>query len=148
MSTRNLDKDAYGRPGWYRSWYNMISRCYCPSHGSYIYYGEKGIKVCSEWRHSSEAFGKWALSHGWRPGMLIDRIDSDKDYCPENCRWVTPMQSNRNRSCCRYITIGGVKGTLSQWAAFAGIKADTLRHRLNSGWDVKKALETPVAPRA
>ena len=142
---RNLDRDAYGRPGWYRSWYNMISRCYCPSHGSYKYYGGKGIQVCPEWRHSSKEFEKWALRNNWKPGKLIDRIDGTKDYAPENCRWVTPTQSNRNRSTCRYYTIGGVRGTISQWAAFAGMKADTLRWRLDHGWDITKAINTPVA---
>lgn len=146
--SRNLDMDEYGRPGWYRSWYNMLSRCYAKSHEAYPNYGGRGITVCDEWRHNSAAFGRWALSHGWRPGLYLDRIDNDKGYYPENCRWLTPAQSNRNRSCCRYITIGGVKGTLSQWAAFAGIHPSTLASRLNAGWDVQKAVNTPVAPRA
>ena len=132
------------KPGWYISWINMILRCYCEVHQSYKYYGARGIKVCDEWRHDYKAFGKWAVTHGWKPGRLvIDRIDPKGDYCPENCRWVSRIQSNRNRTNCNYYTLT-LTGTASQWAAWAGIKPDTLRHRLAAGWDIKKAIETPV----
>lgn len=131
------------RPGWYISWINMLLRCYCEVHQSYKYYGARGIKVCDEWRHDYRAFGEWALTHGWKPGLVIDRINCRGDYCPDNCRWVSRIQSNRNRTNCNYYTLT-LTGTSSQFAAFAGIKPDTLRHRLAAGWDIKKAIETPV----
>lgn len=140
----NMDYDSKGRPGWYRTWMNMVLRCTCITHSSYPDYGGRGIKVCSEWLHNPEAFGRWALSQGWRPGLVIDRIDSDGDYTPNNCRWVTYLWSNRNRSCCRYITHGDVTGTLSQWAAFAGLSSGTLRYRLDHGWPMDEAINTPA----
>ena len=139
-----MGKSKTIRPGWYNSWLNMNLRCYCPGHQSFRYYGARGIKVCDEWRHNPTAFGRWAISHGFKPGLLIDRIDPNGDYTPENCRWVSKIQSNRNRSNCNYYTLTQVRGTASQWANFAGIKPDTLRKRLAAGWDIKKAIETPV----
>ena len=133
------------RPGWYTSYTNMMLRCYCPGHQSFRYYGARGVKVCDEWRHNPAAFGRWAVEKGgWRPGRLvIDRIDPKGDYTPENCRFISRIQSNRNRTNCSYYTLT-LTGTVSQWAAWAGIKPDTLRHRLAAGWDILKAIETPV----
>ena len=60
------------------------------------YYQDRGITVCDEWL-VFENFRDWALSHGYKEGLQIDRIDNDKGYCPENCRWVTPKENVNNR---------------------------------------------------
>ena len=58
----------------------------------------RGIKVCKEWDCGDHhIFILWSLSHGWSPGKVLDRIDGTKDYCPENCRWVTAQQNSQNR---------------------------------------------------
>ena len=59
-------------------------------------YQDRGIDVCSEWL-VFENFRDWALSHGYKEGLQIDRIDNGKGYCPENCRWVTPKENVNNR---------------------------------------------------
>ena len=59
-------------------------------------YQDRGITVCSEWL-VFENFRDWALSHEYKEGLQIDRIDNDKGYCPENCRWVTPKENTNNR---------------------------------------------------
>ena len=59
-------------------------------------YQDRGITVCDEWL-IFENFRDWALSHGYKEGLQIDRIDNDKGYCPENCRWVTPKENMNNR---------------------------------------------------
>lgn len=83
------DKQAY------KSWRAMIARCEQPKVGSYALYGGKGIKVCKRWRHSFPNFYK---DMGERPeGMSIDRINSNKDYKPSNCRWATASQQQVNR---------------------------------------------------
>lgn len=64
--------------------YEMMRRCYAEGSVSYKDYGAKGIKVCSEW-HDRETFRKWALENGYVKGLRLNRIDSTKDYCPENC---------------------------------------------------------------
>ena len=57
----------------------------------------EGVTMCDEWRHSFVAFWFWAWLNGYRDDLTIDRIDGRKGYCPENCRWATPSEQNRNR---------------------------------------------------
>lgn len=59
-------------------------------------YQDRGITVCDEWL-VFENFRDWAISHGYKDDLQIDRIDNDKGYCPENCRWVTPKENANNR---------------------------------------------------
>lgn len=72
----------------------MKQRCCNPNHGAWRYYGGKGIAVCDEWL-SFQPFLAWALANGWQPGLTIDRVDSSRGYCPENCEWVTPAENSR-----------------------------------------------------
>ena len=70
----------------YRCWAHMLSRCYNPKAHSYRWYGGKGIRVCDRWRD----FGNFIADMGEKPqGLTLDRIDSAKDYSPDNCRWTT-----------------------------------------------------------
>ena len=78
----------------YRIWSNMKSRCYVAKSTRFRFYGEKGIKVCDDWKNSYIEFKKWALSHGYSKDLVIDRVDSNLDYCPENCRWITAKLNN------------------------------------------------------
>jgi len=81
-------------PGYY-SWSGMKSRCYCTSYASYFSYGGSGITVCDRWRNSFENFMN---DMGPRPeNHSIDRLDNNKGYYPENCRWATSTQQNRNK---------------------------------------------------
>lgn len=78
----------------YKTWYNMKARCYNEHDSKYKFYGGKGIKVCDEWKNDFNAFYTWAMANGYTDELTIDRIDSTKDYCPKNCRWIT-MEENR-----------------------------------------------------
>ena len=80
----------------YHSWSSMIQRCTNSTRASWKYYGGKGITVCDRWIHSFEAFLE---DMGLRPeGMTLDRIDGDKGYFLENCRWATKKEQSSNRS--------------------------------------------------
>ena len=75
----------------------MKKRCYYEKNDSYSYYGGRGITICDRWLNSFLAFFEDMGSRP-TPHHQIDRIDSDGDYEPSNCRWVTPVVNNRNRS--------------------------------------------------
>lgn len=81
----------------YNIWRCMVGRCHNENWNNYftrVYYREKGIKVCDDWRYSFENFKMWALQNGYEDNLSIDRIDSDGNYEPSNCRWI-PLDENR-----------------------------------------------------
>lgn len=79
----------------YRCWTNIKSRCYNPKVRSYADYGAKGIKMCDEWLNNFVAFAEWSRKNGFKDGLTINRKDSHKDYCPENCEWITLEENSR-----------------------------------------------------
>lgn len=79
----------------YKTYNNMKRRCYYKRSRDYKWYGEKGVAVCDEWLRSFEDFYEWAVSNGYEEHLTIDRIDSDGDYCPENCQWITHSENVR-----------------------------------------------------
>lgn len=75
--------------------YEMMRRCYNPKSVMWKQYGEKGIGVCEEW-HDREVFKKWARDNGYEKGLRLERKDSNKDYCPENCYFGVKLKKNHN----------------------------------------------------
>jgi hypothetical protein len=80
----------------YMIWKGMHSRCRDQGNTSFRYYGERGIKVCSEWA-SYETFRDWALMNGYQPGLTIDRKFPHWNYAPYACEWV-PRGENTRRA--------------------------------------------------
>lgn len=80
----------------YRIWTDMRTRCSYKSHKSYYRYGGRGIRICNEWL-KFESFMEWALSHGYKNNLTIDRIDNDGNYDPDNCRWATSSEQELNK---------------------------------------------------
>lgn len=85
----------------YTAWCNMLQRCNKSYHPSYHRYGGRGIKVCDEW-NDYFTFKQWALDNGCESNLWLDRINNNLGYFPKNCRWVTPSESNKNKTH-RYI---------------------------------------------
>lgn len=82
----------------YNIWCNIKSRCCNPNNPDYKkWYGSRGITVCEEWKNNFEAFYNWAISHGYKDELTIDRIDNNGDYTPLNCRWVTMKEQCKNK---------------------------------------------------
>ncbi len=82
----------------YRIWKKMKSRCSNLNDPDYQqYYGSRGITVCDEWLHNFQAFHDWAMSHGYSDELTIDRMDNDKGYSPDNCRWATAEEQRHNQ---------------------------------------------------
>ena len=118
----------------YNIWGGMKARCYRKSHIWYKRYGGRGITICDEWVHDFQAFYDWAMANGYRDGLTIDRIDNDRGYSPDNCRWATEKQQKNNRTSFNVVVeIHGKAQTLAQWAEETGILYTTLYRRYTAG---------------
>lgn len=137
-------KSNYNGTRLYGIWNGMKVRCYNPNRKDYRYYGGKGIKVCDEWSESYKTFKNWALTHGYSEELTIDRIDSDLNYSPENCRWVDRIEQSRNLKRTRLFTYKGETKTASEWSKIYGISSRAIRHRIDSGWSIEQALNEPL----
>lgn len=80
----------------YLIWANLKQRCYNPKNPVYKYHGAKGIKVCKLWENSFNSFYKWAIEQ-WKPGLILVRIDKNKDFSPNNCTFVTKREFYKKR---------------------------------------------------
>lgn len=80
----------------YRIWGKMRQRCLWPKSNRWHRYGGRGIQICPEW-NDYQTFRNWALVHGYRDDLSIDRINNDGNYEPLNCRWATPLEQARNK---------------------------------------------------
>lgn len=122
---------------------HIMSRCYCVTNDSYSNYGARGITVCDAWKQNFMAFAEWAKTHGYEENLTIDRIDVNSGYSPDNCRWVTIQQQQKeHKRKLRVLTFNGQEKSVAEWARVTGLKAFTIRRRLNKGWPVEKALIT------
>lgn len=113
LTANHKHKMSHTRP--YVIWQGMKSRCYNHNDSRYDRYGGRGVTVCDEWRDDFTAFYEWALKNGYEDNLTIDRIDNDKGYSPDNCRWADTETQCRNRSTNINITIGNSTRTLTEW---------------------------------
>lgn len=131
----------------YKIWCNMKSRCNNSKLDVYEYYGARGITVCEEWENDFMSFYKWAMDNGYDEKLTLDRIDVDKNYEPNNCRWVTMKTQANNTRRNHIIEYKGAKHTISEWADLVGINKKILAHRLERGWEIERALTQKVINR-
>ena len=133
-----------GKPATYSHWVNMKTRCFNKNNPKYKNYGARGITICEDWL-TFENFHKWAVTHGFKEGLTIDRINNDGNYCPENCRWVTNLEQAKNKQNTIRITYKGITDSLQGWTKRLSFKKNTLRVRITKlKWSVEKAFNTPV----
>lgn len=126
----------------YRIWNSMIQRCTNVQNPAYARYGGRGIAVCERWMQSFEVFYS---DMGDRPkGMTLDRVDTDGDYEPGNCRWATAKEQARNTRSNRMLSFRGESKCLQEWSDAIGIDKSSLRERLDAGWSVERALTEPI----
>lgn len=114
----------------YRIWSSMKTRCYNKNREVYRLYGGRGITVCAEWKNDYKEFFHWAITNGYKDGLTLDRIDNNKGYSPENCRWVTMAEQGRNTRRNVWIEYNGKRMVLSDWAKEIGITISPLRERI------------------
>lgn len=120
-------------------WRSMRDRCCNPNHKAYRYYGGRGITVCDRWMQ----YEHFLADMGTRPSRAysLDRIDNNKGYSPENCRWATHSEQQRNKTKTRYYTNGEFTGTLGQCAEYLGISRALAHYH----WKHNKTFQKGVA---
>ena len=127
----------------FKIWTGMHERCERAKHKYFKDYGGRGIKVCDEW-NDYISFAEWARTNGYTDDLSIDRIDTNGNYEPSNCRWSTEKEQHNNKRSNHIVEYKGEQYTLTQLAEKIGIGKTTLRERLKMGWSVEDAVERPV----
>jgi hypothetical protein len=112
----------------------MRYRCSNPNFAVYKNYGGRGITVCDRWQTFANFYADMFPSYV--KGMQLDRIDNSKGYSPENCRWATSKQNNRNRQSNVWIETPDGPMVLAEAAEKYGIRSDTLWRRVQRGVNV------------
>lgn len=128
----------------YKIWRGMLNRCYNQKTKSYKNYGGRGIIICDNWKNSFEAFYNWAINNGYCEGLSIERINNNKNYCPENCKWIPLGEQARNRRKNYSFTISGITKDLADWCKQYNMNYYLVHNRIYKlNWYVEKALITP-----
>lgn len=134
----------------YRCWGGIKQRCYNPNCRTFYKYGAKGITMCEEWKNDFAKFAEWAINNGYRCEkngrfniLTIDRIDSTKGYCPENCRWATYSEQNTHLATLKTNTSGyiGVSWSKKDKRWLCNISIKNKSHRIGAYKTQKEAVE-------
>lgn len=100
--------------------------------------------MCDEWLQSPVAFYNWSIENGFSEELTLDRIDVNGDYTPENCRWVTMKEQNKNKRNNRIVKYNGVDMLLCEYIEKTGVKSGSINWRLNSSnMSEEEALNRP-----
>ena len=124
----------------YKIWANIKQRCTNPAHPRYADYGGRGITLCERWHN----FENFYADVGDRPADLtLDRIDNERGYEPNNVRWVTRADNNRNSRRCVMVEFNGESKPINVWCREFGISYPTYKARRRRGWELVAAATTP-----
>ena len=111
----------------HKTWSSMLTRCYNTKRKFYYLYGGRGITVCEDWLGSNPKgfsnFYEWSIHNGYKEELLnnhknkltLDRIDCDKGYSPDNCRWITNEEQQSNKRADKKFNYNGETKTIKQW---------------------------------
>jgi len=125
----------------YYTWASMMKRCYNPNWVNYKNYGARGIKVCDRWHD----FRNFLADMGNRPaGMFIERIENEKGYGPENCKWSTRIEQTKNTRSNRMLTFNGETKPMVEWSETLKLSYHVIKNRLKYGWSIERTLTEPL----
>lgn len=131
----------------YRIYNNMKTRCYNKKTPNYSRYGGKGVRVCDEWLEDFTIFYNWAINNGYKEYLTIDRIDSNGNYEPSNCRWVDYAIQSHNRDYSWNIKINGITKNAKEWCEINEVNYKTAHSRKMNGWsDIDCVSKEPTKP--
>ena len=139
-TSTNLTKHKLSHTVEYNIWKAIKNRCYNTNFVHYKDYGGRGVKMCERWLNNPELFIE---DMGPRPSekYSIERIDNNKDYCPENCRWATRKEQANNRRNNVYLEYNNEKLTVSQWGERLNLRPSTISKRIQLGWCIEDILK-------
>lgn len=124
----------------YQIWISMKQRCYYKKYTHYKHYGSKGIEVCDEWKNNVVQFYNWALSNGYKEGLSIERIDINKNYCPENCKWIPKNEQQMNTSKTKKYKYQNEEHTLHYFSKLYSIPSTSLYRKIKNGVNIELAI--------
>lgn len=128
----------------YMIWAGMKQRCNNPGSTGYNNYGGRGINYNPAW-NKFDIFLQ-DMAKGYSENLTLERIDNNKDYSTDNCRWVTLKEQANNRRNNRLYTLNGVTKTLEGWIELSPVKSSTVRQRLYVyGWEIERCLLEPTS---
>lgn len=129
----------------YTVWRGMKNRCYGVKYKEKQYYQDKGIIMCDEWKNSFTSFYMWSLVNGYKEGLTIDRKESNKNYTPDNSRWVTPFENMINSGASSKIVYHGNEIYLAEmWKNdYFRNHMGAIRSRIKRGYNIDAAFDTP-----
>jgi hypothetical protein len=126
----------------------MRARCTNPNNNAYANYGGRGISVCDRWLFGADGrtgFDCYLEDMGRRPaGMTLERVDNNKGYGPDNCKWATVTEQHDNMRTLRMVTAFGITKPLAKWARERQMEKATLKRRIQRGWTPEEAVTAPV----
>lgn len=129
----------------YNVWKSMRQRCNNRKSHDYKWYGMDGVKICEEWEDFA-SFRKWATENGYKSGLTIDRVDSKEPYSPENCRWITIQEQQKNkRNVLKFLYLGDLY-TVDTFCNKFGISKAMFYDRKHKGWSLDQIATTPKIP--
>lgn len=118
----------------------MKQRCYNSNDKAYRWYGKKGIGICDEWLNHPQLFEKWSIENGYADDLTIDRIDENKDYCPDNCRWIARDNNAKYKSTTNIINVNGIVHSGRDWSELLGF-GKTLINKYIRRYGLKNTTE-------
>lgn len=140
LRRKKLLKHGFKHTRIYNIWRAMKQRCCNKNSSNYKNYGKRGIRICQEWLDDFINFYNWALEHGYSDNLSIDRIDTNGNYEPSNCRWITLKEQNNNRRSNNNITIGKKTQNLELWCKELHIKRYQVYTLVYKGKSFKEAI--------
>ena len=129
----------------YMAWRDMIQRTTNVRSPYYSNYGGRGITVCAEWKSFDEF-----ISDMGEPadGESLERVDNNKGYSKENCKWATMKEQQRNKRTAKLVEIDGIVKCAAQWIEDYGIPESCFRARLRKGVTGAALLSKPRSKNA
>lgn len=124
----------------YKMWGDIKTRCYNQKSRAYKYYGGKGITMCDEWKNDFVKFYEWALDNGYEEGLSIERRDNSKNYCPDNCTFITFADQQRHKTNSLMIEYQNETHCLAVWCHRFNLDYDRTRKRILNNWTPEEAF--------